>query len=334
MDGVSEKLLEILEELNYKGGEDIPEESPEYLRDSKNFDPRVGIEEGEMKKYETAEILKFLWEHFPEFAKGIIFYYLGNGEHSEEIGSFYKNPDSPEEHAPQYHQWGIITHSKKFEEFFEQKIPQYLLTWGNEKMLEDLKTEDIDGKSKYDLLRLSIPMHDYGKFAVRKKWQKNGEISYSFGGHEKSSGKIIRGELFKKWLKEKLHLSEKQIEYIAQCAELHYELGIVRNKSKKMEGGYSFSFLKTEECTEDVQDLARKYQEIGMEREVGLLFLADSLAKTDIIVPRKNDGDEKLHRDFAQKEIARKKLDPRLIETVLQRSINIALAKKYFEIIS
>ncbi len=301
------------------------------LQGTNEFDPHIEIKKSG-QEFETADILQLLWIHFPEFAKGIILYYLGNGEHTPEIESFYTNIDDPQEHAPQYHQWGILTHSKKFEEFFRTKVPNYLLTWHQEHILTDLQNETIDGRSKHDLMQISIPLHDFGKFAVRRTWHQPDGTFHSFNRHEASSGAIIRGELFQKWLQEKLGLTPHQIEYIAQCAELHYELGIVRNLSKQFDGGYGFPFLKTDLCTQEVQTLAQKYQGTGMAREVGLLFLADSLAKTDIILPANTDSElQSFSKDQIKQQIKRAGVNPHLLETIRYRPVNVALAKKYFE---
>ena len=67
--------------------------------------------------------------------------------------------------------------------------------------------------------------------------------------------------------------------------------------------------------------------------EVWLLFLCDSLAKTDITIYGKDD--EELTSKFAwvAEKLYEKKLPPELINTVIQKPVSTTLAKKYLEYI-
>ena len=64
--------------------------------------------------------------------------------------------------------------------------------------------------------------------------------------------------------------------------------------------------------------------------EVGLLFMADNLSKTDIIIEADTDEDIANKKNWAEDEITRRKLNPKLIKAVLQRPVNVAVAKEYF----
>jgi CRISPR/Cas system-associated endonuclease Cas3-HD len=56
-------------------------------------------------------------------------------------------------------------------------------------------SEKIDGEYKKDLLEFSIYFHDIGKFVVRKiTHESDGEISFSFKGHEQASYEVLKSE--------------------------------------------------------------------------------------------------------------------------------------------
>jgi hypothetical protein len=51
--------------------------------------------------------------------------------------NFIENPDDPAEHHKKWHQFGIITHTRKFLEFYNQQMPDYLKKWGMEKEINE-----------------------------------------------------------------------------------------------------------------------------------------------------------------------------------------------------
>jgi hypothetical protein len=67
--------------------------------------------------------------------------------------------------------------------------------------------------------------------------------------------------------------------------------------------------------------------------EIGLLFLVDSLAKTDITIQGQNDGQLMSKQERAEQEIQKRDIPTELINSVMQKPVNIAVAKKYLEYI-
>jgi len=159
-------------------------------------------------------------------------------------------------------------------------------------------------------------LHDIGKFRKGTKARENGIVS-DFDDHEKKSQKIIENE-FEKFIACPFKPTQKQKEYIAQCAGSHYALGKLQHEAKKHKIGYSLKYIESPQFKNDVQSILKEFQNLKV--EIGLLFLADSLAKIDSSIT---------HMCYLSNSYPECKLN-RALE---QRPINIAAAKRYFEII-
>ncbi len=248
---------------------------------------------------------------------------------------FSENPDAVEEHESNWHQWGIVTHSIKMREMYPKVFEKYLSEWFNESpegtefvfTIVDYLRQKVDGVTRADLIEIAMPLHDLGKF-MKGVVEEGGKLKYDFDGHDKPSQEIISGPEISGLLKS-FGLTHSQIEYVAACAGNHYELGFVRKEAKKSEKGYTISFAETElgDVLADRMD-----QFSGLEIEVGLLFLLDSLAKTDVILQAKTDGEVGIAAKYAEGEIEQRGLEPKLINAVRQMPVNAAVARKYLEI--
>jgi hypothetical protein len=273
---------------------------------------------------EPEEIITSLLEKLPTTAKNLI-------EESQDLSNeknrkFLENPDDPLEHEPNWHQWGIITHTKMFEQLYREEIPQCLDRLGIRDKVQEKMAEKIDGLTKDQLLAMAIPLHDLGKFTERKIERKE----RIFEDHEAASGRIIRSPKFSEMLKQEYNLTDAQVEYMARCAELHYTLGIVRDEALKSDMGYTLAFAQSEEFRE----LAKKIMEQNpdFQLEIGLLFLGDSLAKNDIRI--EGDTDEQIEsQDLAIKKLLEARgLNSKLIKSVKQLPINRAIAENYLKV--
>jgi len=240
---------------------------------------------------------------------------------------FFNDPDSVYYQNPWWHQWGIITHTKMTEKYYIEEVPFYLEKWSILKKTNRVLSDKIDRIEKETLFRIGILLHDIGKFKVRKiKYNHKGKLYYSFKGHEKASGKIIREEYFTEKLKKEYLLTHAQIQYISLCAEKHFELGTLRDKAKKSKLGYTKEFLVTSLFEKSVKEILSKAS--GLEWEIGLFFLADTLGKTDLRLEDENDKEE---LNKASRTIAKRKLDKNLIKGLKQLPISIEVSKRYFE---
>jgi|GEM_PF-1585891 len=243
---------------------------------------------------------------------------------------FASDLDNVKHHDPKWHQWGIITHTKKCLELFRYDLAIVPLIYGLcnlHKHYEQYLTQEIDGRSKEYLLEFAILLHDIGKFRKQPK-QKGGFI---FRGHAAISKELIldKDQPIYKWLSETYGLTDRQINYIAEVAGLHYVLGEIRNLAEHSKHGYTIRFTSSDDFTGMIRGIMDKHEEYKVEIE--LLFLIDSLAKTDIFIYAEKYRDidkEKIKQ--AMEEINSRGLNPDLIEAVKEVPINIAVAKEYF----
>lgn len=187
-----------------------------------------------------------------------------------ENSSFLALPDAREQHQTQWHQWGILTHTRRFLGHYNDDIPRYLCAWELANKVDLVLQQTIDGVTKYSLLRVSILLHDIGKYSARRQ----GRDRFHFAQHEEQSGEIIRSELDLPGI----GFTSPQIQYIARTAEDHFVLGIVR-KAARERGEYDEAFAHS--TLFRTLSLRIKAAHPDDFVEIGVLFLGDSLAKVD-----------------------------------------------------
>ncbi len=274
------------------------------------------------KSEKIEEIIESFYKRFPIIAKDLI---KKNQDLSDEKNKkFLDNPDDPSQHEPRWHQWGIITHTKMFEKAYNEETLKYLEQWGIYNEVQNQMSEEIDSVSKDQLLRIAILFHDLGKFTTRKIKEK----LFSFKEHEIASGEIIRSSEFSAMLKQEYNLTDAQIEYIAQCAELHYVFGVIRDQAKKS-NGYNFAFIQSDEFKEQIKQILTQYPNFQL--EIGLLFLADTLGKTDIRIEGKDDEEIESQEAAINKILEVKGLDPNFINGIKQLPVTCAIMEIYLK---
>lgn len=227
----------------------------------------------------TETHLSILRSEFPALASALIREFL-----PQDIAynaDFALHPDEPRHHKPQWHQWGILTHTDRFLHAFDTEVQAYMQLWNQTKQYDNWMAVHIDGKRKEDLLRLGILYHDLGKFTSRhlSKYQHSTDPAYpdfSFGGHEAASETLIHSHAAARL--HTLGYTDAHIQYIGRAAALHYEIAKVRDRIKYSGEGYSFRFIASDDFTREAKLLHLEYADYAM--EVGLMYLGDSLAKT------------------------------------------------------
>jgi hypothetical protein len=242
---------------------------------------------------------------------------------------FRDNPDSPAEHSPRWHQYGILTHSEQFRRCMNAGVPLLMEQWGLLDAILVALSQKIDGTSKADLLQLASLLHDIGKFTARTiERQDDGSHVMRFVDHEAHSGAIVRFG-FNEAL-QKLGLSEAQIEYIAECTEHHFELGKVRRVSMENDDNYTMAFARSEALTDIAQGIISTNPELAL--EIGLMFIADNLSKTEVAATADTDEGIRVQRTDLEQEITHKGLNPYLIDQALQQPVNMAVARRYLQL--
>lgn len=204
----------------------------------------------------------------PSFARQVIRRHLDLAVPANQ--AFLDQPDAREHHQTQWHQWGILTHSRVFLQHFETAVPAYLREWGLWDPVNEHFRVPIDGATKWELLRVVVLLHDIGKFAARKR----GRERFHFARHEELSRQIILQELDLA----RFGLTAHQIEYIARCAGDHFVLGIVRKRARE-QGAYTHAFIASQAFVDLTRAIKREHPDNFT--EIGVLFLGDSLAKLE-----------------------------------------------------
>ena len=279
----------------------------------------------ETKQIDNCTLLKQAFDFIEEIAPKII-------KDDPENQSFIINPDDPNEHKPEWHQFGIITHTKWVLFHYENTMQKYLKKWGVDKNVDTYLDAKIDGMSRKRLLGLSIPFHDVGKFLGRYFKVRDGQKVPYYNDHEKLSEKLINeNDDFQLFFKA-LGLTFLQIDYIAKCAGLHYELGKIRDIIRsKRQSLFNIAFTKSQSCKDFCVDCMVKNPIFTV--EIGVLYLCDSLAKTDIILDVETDEEVLSKSNEVDEIVTRRVLHPNLVNTIKQLPANIALARTYMELI-
>jgi hypothetical protein len=240
---------------------------------------------------EVSKIVAAVEEQLPELARGVIRAHLDTGEPHNK--TFLDHPDQRDQHQTQWHQWGILTHTRVFLRLYETVVPEQLRAWRLWEETRAWLAQSVDSIERWDLLKISILLHDIGKFGSRT-YDRGG---FHFAGHEKLSGKIIREELHL----ERFGLTPAQIEYVALTAEDHFVLALTRKRAREL-GNFTPAFARSKEFREIAVKTRASHPNDFV--EIGVLFLGDSLAKADESGPEKaiaqNPSNEALARSYLE----------------------------------
>jgi len=243
--------------------------------------------------------------------------------------SFAQNPNDPAEHAPSWHQFGIVEHSERFHESMNTSVLEYVDEWGLREPVEAVLSTEIDGISKQDLLSLTALLHDVGKFTGRKiETKEDGSLDIDFKDHEAASGRVIREDPVNEYLTSH-GLTADQIEYIARTAELHFELGKLRRVAKNTDAGYTMKFAETPEFQAAIEGIIDEHPDFAV--EIGLQFIADAMSKSEAFSEAADDIGIEMDRYTFEEMLAVKGLNRKLISQVLQVPVNLKVAKTYLE---
>lgn len=269
------------------------------------------------------EIISHLGASLPSIATGLIKTHQDMSEPTNT--EFAHNPDDYLQHAPNWHQYGIVTHSLEFARAMNEVIPLYLEQWGIAEEANKVLSEKIENVSKKELLEVASLLHDVGKFTARRfEISDSHQSSHHFDDHEAHSGDVVRNELSQQLIGS--GLTHNHIEYIARCVELHFELGKTRRASKASVG-YTMSFVFTPEFHEAAQEIIEANPDFGL--EIGLQFIADNLSKSEVQARAGTDEQIEGQRDELLSEITKRGLNPTIVNQALQMPVNFAVAHAY-----
>lgn len=265
----------------------------------------------------SAEILI---EQLPSLARELI------RAHAPGDVDFLNDPDSTTEHNPEYHQYGIITHTAKVLEAYRLEAPEYLERSGLTAPLEAYMHQHIGNRSKAELFEASIPLHDLGKFQ-RAIHYEDLVRKIDHTGHEALSEQIVRGSETVQTVLWRLGHSDHQSDYIARLTGLHFELGIARETAKQSPLGFSLAYLESDLATQAFQELYERFPDYSV--EIGLYFLVDSLGKTEFRITASSDAEIEAQQEALLATLQERNLPNTLSAAALQLPVNVACALGY-----
>lgn len=239
-----------------------------------------------------------------------------------DIKPFIENPNFAEPRLVKWHQFGLLEHTQKVREAYLTKIDTktdaFLENLGITKIIDTHFNDKISGLKKYELLDISIPLHDLGKIIAYSDSRNNRE-------HELLSVLLMEEDILKNFLN-KMGLLNEHLRYIKSCVGLHDILGKKLRDELKHAGKLKPEFLFSDETKSLCKKIANDYSEFKY--EIGIYFLCDSLGKTDILIPH---GDNPaVYEKKIISELERKKLPADLKWGVMQLPINLKLTESYF----
>lgn len=285
------------------------------------------------RKIDAVSIRNLLFEILPMLGRALILDDRFYQDKSDPYRQFFAdNPDDPMMHESDWHEWGIITHSLNID--FDVVWLSTLLGDVFDPTASKLRSQKVGTLSRWDLCMIVEPaLHDIGKFTRRHfhGLKPDGvRLDFGFKGHEVGSGEIIQ---HLRHFLTGFGLSYGQVDYLARLASLHFKLGQFRKIAKKT-SGFNFVFIKSPECERACLDIIRENPD--MAEEIGAFFVADSLAKVSNqkAVWAKSEEELESLQPVIEKELVSKGIPERYIVSSLELAPEIALARRYFEVLN
>jgi hypothetical protein len=255
----------------------------------------------------------------PELARPLIKELPGNAP-------LKRDPDDAHTHEPRWHQFGIVTHTRRFLECYQDKARGYFEEWGVAEALAAHFQTPIDGVPKGELLEVGICLHDLGKFA-RGFSGKGGARRPDYTGHEAIAQRLILEDARIRGLLEEYGLTPAQIRYVARCAGVHYELGKIRDAARNSPAGYTVEFATGPEFRRVCHEIATEHPDFKV--EIGVLFLCDNLSKTDVHISAGSDAEIRAQAAGVERALRARGLPLTLKAAVLQQPVVVVTVKNY-----
>jgi len=137
--------------------------------------------------------------------------------------AFLAAPDDPQEHKPEWHQYGIITHTRRFVAALRDEVPPALrrIDMPIAGRVERYLDRSIGDLTRRELTLVAGYWHDIGKFTTRTLGRRG---DWRFRGHASDSARLITGERddYGDGIGARYGLAPAQIAYVARLADLHY----------------------------------------------------------------------------------------------------------------
>jgi len=91
-------------------------------------------------------------------------------------------------------------------------------------------------------------------------------------------------------------------------------------------------FIQSEEFEGEISSIADNSDDLKV--EIGLLFLADTLAKTDLRFSARTDEEIERNAYIVQREVQERGLHPNLVNAAKQIPVSLEVARKYLRFVT
>ncbi len=237
-----------------------------------------------------------------------------------EVAEYQSNPDFLEPRMYSWHQFGLLTHTRKVRDYFRDSMDFKLTKWGVYSEVERSLNVRIGDIRKKDLLEAAILLHDLGKIPSLGDTRINRV-------HEMMSLKLLEENPIKEILAS-YNLTKDQINYLGYCVKAHDVLGKEIRDKLKHQGNLNFSYLGSVSRSSIIQntDLDKE-----MLSEIGVFFLCDTMGKTDIYINAASDEEINLKKKQIESLLESRGLPNQLVNAVMQFPVSIKLSEIYFK---
>jgi hypothetical protein len=274
----------------------LPEELP-HLRPPSNFTTD--------RERDPYYILDALVNALPDLGKGIarVHYYQLLSQYEDPqyrdalnaVSELSKDANCLFSHDPVWHEFGIISHTNAVIDAAREKRAlidnkQGDLNWA----VKELQSKQLDGLTLYDLLVISLALHDIGKFQPAVVFSESRDrYEAKHTDHEARGGDIIRAARCDRPSPElealagifhSFAITTNHLDYIEQCVRMHEELGKLRSELWKAKGyipGCSQAADFGDRCEQIAAQRQEGYLFSDFSLEKGVLFLFDSAGKVN-----------------------------------------------------
>lgn len=267
-------------------------------------------------KMKTKDIAESLDKELPEIITQIANEY-GVPEYAE-------NPDFFDKRLVRWHQYGLLTHTRKVRESFSSELDTTLRKWSLYDPVETYLSGTIDGIDKRTLLGVSTIPHDLGKIICLHSKEANRE-------HELASLSLFDSNHISGRLRE-YGLNDEHLKYIRRCVETHDVFGKEIRDELKHSGKLTLEYSTNENVREMCRELARKYSDTKL--EMGLFFICDSLGKLDMKIEAKDDTQIAESEQKIKNHLSVSGLPEELRFGIMQMPVNLSIGRTYLEEVS
>lgn len=248
------------------------------------------------------------------------------------------DPDDLFNHAPRHHEFGVLGHTAAANRHWQEIFAT--TGWLHECLGPDLLgflieyfAQEIDGRSKKDLVGIALFFHDIAKLVspMRPSEKINSLETRNHCGHEQ-----LGADFLLKYGPVRAYLmyagvTAHQYKYIIDCVRFHYALGIVRREHVDGGGKFDLNYVHSEDFKQACLVVASQRPELAV--EIGAIFLADNMAKAG---EHELNLDPDYHATYLLKldtRVALGALEQRLVKIYAEVSTNFLLATRYLEMI-